>query len=196
MPNSTQLFVLVAGVVAVVLIVGLLVARGRRRHAELVERFGPEYERAVEEHGSRALAERELVDREKRVGGLRLHPLSERDRRSLTVRWNQVQAYFFDDPAGAVEKAEAVIKAAMQARGYAQEHFEQRLADLSVEHAGVVQHYRAARELVSANRAHRPDVDELRQAIVHYRALFVDLLAEPEAAGRVLWQGRVAHSRP
>ncbi|HTQ04628.1 MAG TPA: hypothetical protein VMI54_12260 [Polyangiaceae bacterium] len=198
MPNSTQLFVIVAAAAVLVLIVGLFVARSaRRRHSELVQRFGPEYERAVDELGSETRADKELLARERRVRGLHLRSLRDRERRQFTANWNQIQAFFFDDPAAAVQRADALIKAVMEARGYEPEHFEQRVADLSVEHASVVQHYRAARALATANvkRGATPDIDELRQAIVHYRALFLDLVSNPELARRHFWPGPQAPSR-
>jgi hypothetical protein len=199
MPNSTQLLVLVAAAVVLLLLVGVIVVRnGRRRHAELVERFGPEYERAVDELGSETRADRELLARERRIRSLELRPLRERERRQYSANWNHVESIFFDDPAAAVQRADALIKAVMEARGYEQEHFEQRVADLSVEHGPVVQHYRAARALATANvqRGTRPDIDELRQAILHYRALFLDLVnEEPELARRQVWHGRQAPSR-
>jgi hypothetical protein len=199
MPNSTQLFVLIGAGVVLVLIIGLILARGsRRRHAELVDRFGPEYERAVDELGSETRADHELLARERRVRAFHLRPLSARERRQFTSNWDRIQSYFFDDPAAAVQRADALIKAVMEERGYRPEHFEQRVADLSVEHAAVVQHYRAARALATANvqRGTRPDVDELRQAVVHYRALFLDLVnEEPELAQRHVWHGRHAPSR-
>jgi len=199
MPNSTQLIVIVGAVVVLALIVAAVIARNaRRRHAELVERFGPEYERAVDELGSEKRADRELLAREQRVQGLPLHRLRERERGQFTANWSHVQAVFFDDPAAAVQRADALIKAVMEARGYEPEHFEQRVVDLSVEHAAVVQHYRAARALATANvqRGTRPDIDELRQAIVHYRALFLDLVNdEPELGQRHVWHGRHAPSR-
>ncbi len=199
MPNSTQLLVLVVALAVLLLVVGLVVVNNkRRRHAELVDRFGPEYERAVDDLGSETRADRELLARERRIRSLELRPLRERERRQFTANWNQVESFFFDDPAAAVQRADALIKAVMEARGYEQEHFDQRVADLSVEHAAVVQHYRAARALATANvqRGTRPDVDELRQAIVHYRALFLDLVnEEPELAHRHVWHGRHAPSR-
>ncbi len=188
MPSSTQLFVAVAVLVTLVLIVVAFVARGtRRRRDELVSRFGPEYERAVDEYGSEKSAERALLARERRVRHLHVHPLRARERSEFLARWNEVQARFFDDPATSARQADKLIKAVMVEAGYELDDFEQRVADLSVEHATVVQHYRAARALVSANLgvgevSGRPDIDELRQAIVHYRALFMDLLAEPERA--------------
>lgn len=199
MPSPTQLFVAVAVLVVLVLIVGAFIARGtRRRREELVARFGPEYERAVEEYGSEKKAERALLARERRVRHLHVHPLRERERAEFLGRWNEVQARFFDDPVTAVRQADELIKAVMMQAGYELDDFERRVEDLSVEHASVVQHYRAARALASANLGvgkveGRPDIDELRQAIVHYRALFMDLLAEPERAPRGFM--RPAHSR-
>ena len=199
--SPTEIFVGVLALAGLLLLVVALVRHAsRRRHEELVQRFGPEYERVADEFGSEKRADRELLARERRVQRLRVHPLRERERAAFLVRWNEVQARFFDDPVSSVRQAEELIKAVMDATGYELEDFEQRVADLSVEHATVVQHYRAARALLAANLAvppntpGRPDVDELRQAVVHYRALFMDLVAEPELAPRGFF--RPAHSRP
>lgn len=198
--SPTEIVVAISALAALVVIVVALVMRAsRRRHAELVQRFGPEYERAVDEFGSEKRADRELLARERRVRRFRVHPLRERERATFLAQWNEVQARFFDDPVASVRQAEDLIKAVMDATGYELEDFEQRVVDLSVEHATVVQHYRAARALLAANLAvppgtpGRPDVDELRQAVVHYRALFMDLVAEPELAPRGFF--RPAHSR-
>lgn len=198
--SPTQIVVAISALAALVIIVVALVKRAaRRRHEELVQRFGPEYERAVEEFGSEKRADRELLARERRVQRFRVHPLRERERAAFLAQWNEVQARFFDDPVASVRQAEDLIKAVMDATGYELEDFEQRVVDLSVEHASVVQHYRAARALLAANLAvppgtpGRPDIDELRQAVVHYRALFMDLVAEPELAPRGFF--RPAHSR-
>jgi hypothetical protein len=194
MPNPTQIFIAIVALVGLVLSVSWLVVRGaRRRHEALVSRFGPEYERVVDEYGSEKRADRELVERERRVRRLHVHPLDARERAVLLGRWNEVQARFFDDPVLSVRQADELIKDAMQAAGYELEDFEQRVQDLSVEHATVVQHYRAARALAAQNLGvgkvpGRPDIDELRQAVVHYRALFMDLVAEPEAAPRGIWR--------
>lgn len=189
MPTPTQLFIGIIALVVLVLIVFSLVMRGsRRRHEYLIERFGPEYERALDEFGSEKRAERELLARERRVRHLRVRPLKAHEREDFLARWNEIQARFFDDPVTSVRQADELIKVVMDAAGYELAEFEQRVADLSVEHAGVVQHYRAARALAATNIGSkdpgRPDIDELRQAVVHYRALFMDLLAEPEAAPR------------
>jgi hypothetical protein len=162
-----------------------------RRHAELKRRFGPEYDRQVEERGSVARAERELLAREKRVHKQRLRPLADADRAHFSAEWRAVQARFVDDPSGAVTAAHDLIKEVMRARGYAIEGFDQRVADLSVDHAPVVQHYRAAHELAAANREGRANTEELRQAMVHYRALFANLLEEPGLPDGRLEEARI-----
>jgi hypothetical protein len=177
-------------VVAVAVMAWLAVRSSRKRHVELRRRFGPEYERAVAEYGSEKRAERELARRENRVNRLHLQPLPEAKRVRFEGEWRAVQARFVDDPSGAVTAADELIKAVMKAHGYPIRDFEQRVKDLSVEHANVVQHYRAARVLSDANREGRADTEELRQAFVHYRALFADLLVEPGAAHGALQGAR------
>jgi hypothetical protein len=150
----------------------------RRRREKLRRQFGPEYDRAVQQFGSAAKAERELSARARRLERIQLRDLNEADRIHFTNAWAAVQAQFVDNPSEAVHEANGLIKTVMQARGYPVEDFEHRVADLSVDHANVVQHYRAARELAHANREGRVNTEELRQAFVHYRALFSDLLQE------------------
>jgi hypothetical protein len=189
--TQTIMLVVALAVVAVALIALFSARSSKRRHADLKQRFGPEYDRAVEEYGSPARAERELAAREKRVHRQKLHPLSDPDRAQFSSEWRNVQARFVDDPSGAVSAANDLIKQVMLARGYEVEHFDQRVADLSVEHANVVEHYRAARELAIANREGRANTEELRQAFVHYRALFSDLLEQPQPNERQLQEARV-----
>ena len=172
--------VLALAVIATIVIVASRTSR--KRHVELKERFGPEYDRALAEQGSEAKADRELRAREKRVHKQELHPISDADRVQYSSDWRQVQARFVDDPSGAVQAADALIQTVMLARGYASKDVDERIADLSVEHASMVDHYRAACALAEANREGRANTEELRQAFVHYRALFGDLLearAEP-----------------
>lgn len=184
MLSTTEWAILIGVTVVALAALVLFMARAaRRRHAELRARFGPEYEREVEQRGSIARAERELLTREKRVLKKKLHPLSEEDRSRAYVDWHAVQARFVDDPSGAVQSADELIQSVMTMQGYDVDSFEQRVADLSVEHAGVVQHYRAANDLAEANRAGRADTEQLRQAMVHYRALFADLLVPPAGDG-------------
>jgi hypothetical protein len=122
----------------------------------------------------------------------KLRPLEESDRGRFSSDWSRVQARFVDDPSGAVQAADELIKAVMLARGYeADKEFDERVADLSVEHANVVQHYRAARVLADANREGRANTEELRQAFVHYRELFADLLDQAQSVP----EGRMQEAR-
>jgi hypothetical protein len=183
MLTSTQWLVLLVVVALFVVAAIALISKrsARQRHADLKHRFGPEYDQAVDQHGSVERAERELAAREKRVEHLQLKPLSESARAEYSASWSGVQTRFVDDPSAAVQSADELIKAVMLARGYSDEKFDQRVADLSVKHANVVHHYRAARQLADANREGRANTEELRQAFVHYRALFADLLQQPQA---------------
>jgi len=175
----TVLALIIVGVVAVV-----SSRSGKRRHLELKRRFGPEYDRAVTQHGGNvARAEQELLQREKRVHSHRLHPLSEDDRARFSHDWEGVQTRFVDDPVGAVQAADDLIQQVMLARGYSKESVERRDVDLAVEHASVVEHYRAARSLAQESREGEADTEDLRQAVVHYRALFADLL-QPQSPER------------
>lgn len=188
MLTTTEWIVLVAALVLIAIGVIALFARraSSHRHAELKRRFGPEYDRALVEHGTAASAERELLAREKRVHHLHVRPIPEGDRAQFSADWRNIQTRFVDDPSGAVQAANDLIKDVMRVRGYAVDDFDQRVADLSVEHANVIQHYRSARELANANREGRANTEELRQAFVHYRALFADLLEQPQAPGEQL----------
>jgi hypothetical protein len=176
----------VLAVLAVAVVVMLTQRSSRKRHADLKHRFGPEYDRAVQEHGSEARAEKELAARERRVQKQKLRPIAEGDRVQFSADWRNVQARFVDDPSGAVTAADELILQVMLARGYSKSDVDQRVADLSVEHANAVEHYRAANVLADANREGRANTEELRQAFVHYRALFADLLDQPKQADRQL----------
>ena len=182
--THTQILILVGVValLAIAVLAWLALHSSRKRHVELQRRFGPEYERAVSEYGNEKRAERELAKRENRVNRLHLHPLREAERLRFEGEWRTIQARFVDDPSGAVKAADELIEAVMKAHGYPVRDIDQRIKDLSVEHANVIQHYRAARVLSDANREGRADTEELRQAFVHYRALFADLLDEPGTA--------------
>ena len=182
MDDSTTVWALV-GLATVALMIIVIVAsrhRARTRRAELRSKFGPEYDRAVEEYGPDQ-ADRELASRERRVQKLQPRELSAADRARFMASWASIQQQFVDDPGVAVSGANELINQLMRALGYRTEHFEQRVADLSVDHASVVQHYRAARALADANRNGQVNTEELRQAVVHYRVLFADLLHEPKA---------------
>lgn len=157
--------------------------REQRRSRALREHFGPEYERALADHGDRRRAERELMQRQKRREALNIRLLSREECERFGARWAEVQQHFVDEPNGAVVEADTLVNEVMRTRGYPVGDFEQRVADLSVEHANVIDHYRAARALMVANERGEGGTEDLRQAMVHYRALFTDLLqsARPEA---------------
>jgi hypothetical protein len=183
--DNTSVMWLIVAVLAVAIVVIAVIASRRRsqaRSAQLQHQFGPEYDRALEQHGSAVRAERELEARARRVDRIQIHELSSSDRVRFSSKWTAIQAQFVDDPAVAVAGASELINEVMRARGYPTENFDQRVADLSVDHPLVVQHYRAARSLAESNRGGQTNTEELRQAMVHYRFLFSDLLQEPQAA--------------
>ena len=168
--------------VIVVIVVVLLAAWSRARsRARLRDRFGPEYDRTLEQTGSRSKAERELEHREERHDALGIHPLEPRQRAKYQMEWNQVQARFVDDPRGALAGADSLVTSVMADRGYPAGGFEQRAADLSVEHADVLDHYRAAH--VVDLREGEVSTEKMREAMVHYRAMFDRLLADPASDG-------------
>lgn len=191
--NTALVWILVALAAVAIAIVAVVGARRRAlmRSVELRQRFGPEYERAVEEFGSEARAERALAARTRRVEHLHFIALPPADRARFEATWTRVQTQFVDDPAGAVASANELIKEVMRARGYPSDDFDQRVADLSVDHATVVQHYRAARALSGSARSGQAQTEDLRQAFVHYRALFADLLRDTETSPQSL---REAHA--
>ncbi len=148
----------------------------RRDSQRLQARFGPEYERAVRENGTRRGAERELESREKRVEALDIRPLPESARARFHDEWQGVQSRFVDAPAESTAEADRLVAEVMRERGYPVGDFEQRAADVSVDHPHVVEHYRAAREIAVRSGRGEATTEELRQGMVHYRALFEDLL--------------------
>jgi hypothetical protein len=187
MDNTTIL------VMTIVVVVGALVAAAliwnstrKRRRQVLKDRFGPEYDRAVDAFGGPRPAERELEARQRRVERFHIRPLSAELHQRFAEAWKRVQSRFVDDPSMAVSEANGLVKEVMQARGYPMVEFEQRAADISVDHPHVVEHYRSAREIAQSNHQGRASTEELRQAMVHYRALFEDLLeAAPSTVRRV-----------
>ena len=180
---DTRLIVALIAVAAVAVLVVVLFYTRRRRSMQLRERFGPEYERIVHEHGSTGRAEAELEKRVKRVERLRLRPLSQSARQSYLDRWMEVQRRFVDDPKGAVFSADELITEVMNAEGYPVADFEQRAADISVDHPLLVSNYRVAHDITVRERGGAASTEELRKAIVHYRFLFEQLI-ESEQEGR------------
>jgi FtsZ-interacting cell division protein ZipA len=173
--HTTQIAVLI--VVAVIAIAVIIFAVSRKRRSEtLKQHFGPEYERAVLERGDTARAEKELINREKRVHSFTIKPLTPIARERFREEWSQIQNRFVDDPAVAASQADSLVSRVMAARGYPMTDFEQRAADVSVSYPAVVQNYRAACGLVQRYGRGDAGTEELRQAMVHYRSLFDELL--------------------
>lgn len=162
----------------------------RRRSSQLRRTFGPEYDRTVENTGKRNEAERELEHRRDRVRQLEIRRLAPEEAEHFARGWQQVQKRFVDTPAGAVDDADRLVTDLMQRRGYPMADFEQRAADLSVDHPLVVENYRAAHVLAVRARDGGADTEDLRQAMVHYRTLFEDLLEEHSHATEV----RIEHT--
>jgi hypothetical protein len=171
--------------VALVLVLGVMIVLAlwrngpQRRNERLRERFGPEYDVAVEQYGE-GRAARVLEAREERVSKLPLRSLAPAERASFSQSWLLAQQEFVDNPHLAVRNAHELVVRTMHARGYPVDDFDQCVADLSVDYGNIVQHYRAAHSLDQANRAGRANTEELRQALVHYRALFEELLGTPQ----------------
>jgi hypothetical protein len=164
----------VAGLVAVG--IGVMVMRSRERQ-RLQQRFGNEYEHQVQASGgSRAKAEAELMKREKRVEKLDIRPLQPAQREAFAGEWQEVQARFVDDPQRSIALADALVADVMKARGYPVDDFEQRAADISVEHPQLVENYRAAHEIARRHREGRANTDDLRAAMIGYRSMFEELL--------------------
>jgi hypothetical protein len=172
-----MIWVLVAVVVVLLVIIGILIARQQRSRG-LKADFGPEYNRVVTERGDQRSAERELTNRRKRVSEFEIRPLAPADRERYVERWGVAQRRFVDEPEAAVGEAHLLVQQVMHDRGYpVDDDFEQRAADVSVEHPEVVENYRAANSISLRAQQGQANTEQLRQAMVHFRALFDDLLA-------------------
>jgi hypothetical protein len=164
---------------AAVFVLGALLAwfvLTRRRRDHLRDRFGPEYDRVVRASGKPSIAEKELERREDRVEQLDIRPLPAEERLRFTGSWRDVQTRFVDEPARSVHEADELVERVMERRGYPVGSFEQQLDDVSVDHPHVISNYRAAHAIATASQGGRASTEDLRQAMVHYRALFEDLL--------------------
>lgn len=176
MSSGTTTVVIVV-ILAVIALLGAATISARRRR--LQQQFGPEYDRAVSEQNSKIRAESELVERQRRVRKLDIRPLPEDARLRYTDRWIAIQEEFVDAPAMAVQDAYALVTTVMRERGYPVDDDRQVMADLSVEHAQTVGHLRAAQDVSTSAAEGGAGTEDLRQAFIHYRALFSDLLGEP-----------------
>jgi len=167
----------------VVIVIAALWATSRRK-AALRQRFGPEYDRTVRERGSERAAQTLLAEREKRVDKFHIRDLDPAERERFDERWHTVQSRFVDDPRGAVIEADDTVQLLMATRGYPMSDFDQRAADLSVDHPHVVENYRAAHNISLRHRRGEASTEDLRQAMIHYRSLFEELLNSRKAGDR------------
>jgi hypothetical protein len=181
--STVQIVVIV--VIAVMAISGMttwLFVRKRRTERLRNQFGGGEYRRAVKEGGSRRQAEAELDKRAERVDALHIRPLAAGDRARFVDSWTRVQARFVDSPGGAVTEADQLLGDVMSVRGYPMSDFEQRAADISVDHPLVLDNYRAAHQAALRQTRGQATTEDLRGAMLHYRTLFDELVVEPEAA--------------
>jgi hypothetical protein len=170
---------IVLAVVVILVIAGLAwlyVRKRRTSSAEIRQRFGPEYERAVRTHGSERRAEAKLADREKRVEMLKIRELDAAERERFSAQWVSLQARFVDYPKGAVTEAAELVSSLMQARGYPVADFDQRAADISVDHPRVVENYRSAHAIALRLGKGEASTEDLRSAMIYYRSLFEELV--------------------
>ena len=166
-------------VVVIAAVIGIVWLAVNQRSKRLRERFGPEYTRTLEETGSKTRAEAKLEKLQKRVEHYKITPLSSDARARFVASWHKIQSRFVDDPRGALTEADKLIQQLMSARGYPVTDFEQRAADISVDHPLVVEQYRAGHE-ISRHSQGRANTEDMRQAMIHYRTLFAELADEPE----------------
>jgi hypothetical protein len=177
--SAGAIVAIIVAVALVVLVIGTVTAMRRR---QLRQRFGPEYDRVAGEMQSQRKADAELAERERRVKSLDIHPLDETIRVKYAAEWTAIQERFVDQPEEAVTQAGMLVTSVMKDRGYPTEDHGQIMADLSVEHAGTLDHYRAAHQISLQTEEGTAATENLRLAMLHYRALFSDLLGPPSQA--------------
>lgn len=177
-----RLIALLGGLIVILAVLAWVYVRNRRSAtAGLRKKFGPEYKRAVLTHGSERKAEAKLADREKRVEKLNIRDLDPTEHERFSKQWQAVQSRFVDSPKGAVAEADDLVSLVMKARGYPVSDFDQRAADISVDHPRVVENYRAAHEIALRVGKDAATTEDLRIAMIHYRSLFEELVQVPTA---------------
>jgi len=179
--STTESVLIIALVVVAAACIVAFLSYRKRRTVRLRTQFGDaEYDRAVQKGGDQRHAEAKLEERTQRVEGFHVRPLAAGDRARFVESWHRVQAHFVDGPAGAVTEADQLLGDVMSTRGYPVSDFEQRAADISVDHPLVLENYRAAHEVALRQTRGQATTEDLRQAMVHYRTLFEELISEPE----------------
>ncbi len=176
MDTSTIIVLVLSVVVVLAIAAAIWFYMLKQRTKQLRSKFGAEYNRAVRAEGDMKQAEQVLQERQKRVEKLNIRPLSTEERDNFAQAWEQEQAHFVDEPAIALDNADRLVKEVMNVRGYPVDDFEQRVADVSVDHPAVVQNYRIAHAIAVRGQREEVSTEELREAMIHYRALFADLL--------------------
>jgi hypothetical protein len=174
--NPVVLIGAVVLVLVIVAIFALIASHRRKRSEELRRRFGSEYDVAIKEHGARSRAEARLVDRVRRVERFKIRDLTATERERFLAQWQAIQTRFIDHPRGTAMEADELVNSVMQARGFPVADFNQRVEDLSVHHARLVDSYRSANAISARAGGNEATTEELRTAMIHYRSLFDDLL--------------------
>jgi len=183
--TDPKLIALVAAVIVILAVVVWWYIRKRRSTtADLRQKFGPEYDRAVLAHGSERKAEAKLADREKRIEKLNIRDLDPTEHERYSKQWQSVQSRFVDSPKGAVAEADDLVSSVMKARGYPVSEFDQRAADISVDHPRVVENYRSAHAIALRVGKEQATTEDLRTAMIHYRSLFEELVQVPASVER------------
>ncbi len=179
--STSEIALIVALVVVLVAGIAAFLVYRKRRTARLRTQFGgAEYDRAIQTGGNRRNAEAGLEKRTQRVEAFHVRPLAAGDRARFAESWRGIQSRFVDGPAGAVSEADRLLRDVMSTRGYPVTDFEQRAADISVDHPLVLENYRAAHEIILQQTLGKASTEDLRQAMVHYRTLFEELVSETE----------------
>jgi hypothetical protein len=189
---DTQTWIILAAAVALGLVaIGAWLYTRKKQSHRLQQHFGPEYDRTVNELGGRTKGESELKAREKRVERLEILPLAPSEAARFTEAWRALQSRFVDNPKGVVVQAEQVVRELMEKRGYPMGDFERRAGDISVDHPDVVANYRSAQAIALREQKGTADTEELRKAVVHYRALFDELLEVREPRQEIIAEKRI-----
>jgi len=174
--STIVLIVFFASAILLAIVVGISLYHSSRRTKNLRSKFGPEYRRVARAEGDAARGEQVLQEREKRVKKFDIQPLTEQQRNEFADAWEHAQSEFVDDPTAAVAHADVLVQEVMSTRGYPVADFEQRVADVSVDHPAVAQNYRLAHDIAVKHEHQDVGMEKLREAMLHYRALFADLL--------------------
>ena len=174
--------VVIALIVGIAIGVVLIYLVQQSRTRKLKGRFGPEYDRVVTETGNRSAAEAKLIHRQRRVDKLHIRPLEANERLHFQEGWRDIQTHFVDDPSEALTEADRLIAEVMAAEGYPMREFDERAADISVDHPVVIENYREGHSIATRNVQGRATTEDLRKAMIHYRTLFEELLGQRELA--------------